>query len=161
MLHATRTTPFPKPETNFLSHKEIRMSLEPRSRSRAGDGMGSLCLETKPGLCSGTHTPLPSTVSSDLLRARMIQIKVRMLYLACTSNESRTPNFTARLFVPGISKQPNQNRKREKTTFYLYPTSLMEVKTEAVWKSKTWLFHTSRVGIKSFRNSFIYLYLFG
>ena len=99
------------------------MSLEPRSRSRAtGDGMGSLCPETKPGLCSGTHTPLPSTVSSDLQGARMIQIKVRMLYLAYFSNESRTPNFYSQIICPRHIKTAKKIRTgREKNNFLSVP----------------------------------------
>ena len=37
------------------------------------------------------------------------------------------PIFTARLFVPSISKQPKKTEQEErKTIFYLYPTSLMK-----------------------------------
>ena len=39
------------------------------------------------------------------------------------------PIFTARLFVPSISKQPKKTEQEErKTTLYLYPTSLMKWK---------------------------------
>ena len=104
------------------------MRLEPRSRSRAtGDGTGSLCPET--------HPPLPSTGSSDLQGARMIQIKVRMLYLAYFSNESRTPNFYSQIICPEHIKTAKKDRTgREKNNFVSVPNKPDEVKTEAVWK---------------------------
>lgn len=95
------------------------MRLEPRPRSHAtGDEMGSLCPETQAGLCSGTQPPLPSTESSDLRGARMIQIKVRMLFGWLFKWKQDTqflqPDYLSQAYQ---NSQKRKNRKREKQFF--------------------------------------------